>query len=93
MTHKPPTRRQLSYLRALAHQTGQTFTYPKTSEQASREIRRLRAVKPCSEIELYLERFDVAAEQAARAANCDVPVDLGSEVTGHGATATWRGRS
>ena len=93
MTPKPPTPRQLSYLRALANQTGQTFTYPKTGRQASHEIRRLRAVQPSSEIELYLERFDLAAEQAARAANCDVPVDLASEVTGHGATATWRGRS
>ena len=31
-----PTTRQLSYLRSLATRTGQTFTYPKTRQQASR---------------------------------------------------------
>ena len=37
-----PTRRQLSYLRALANRTGQTFTYPTTSAEASAEIKRLK---------------------------------------------------
>lgn len=93
MTPKPPTARQLSYLRALANRTGQTFAYPKTSGQASHEIRRLRAVRPGSRIERDLERIDLAAEQAAREANCDVPVNLDTEVTGYGATATWSRRS
>ena len=35
-----PTRRQLVYLRSLATRTGQTFTYPHTRRQASREIER-----------------------------------------------------
>ena len=35
MPYKPTTR-QLSYLRSLANRTGQTFTYPKTRQQASR---------------------------------------------------------
>jgi hypothetical protein len=92
MTPKPPTARQLSYLRALANRTGQTFTYPKTSRQASHEIRRLRAARPTSRIESDLERLDLAAEQAAREANCDVPVQRG-EVEGYGSTATWSRRS
>jgi hypothetical protein len=43
-----PTSRQLSYLRSLAHRTGQTFTYPQTSQQASAEINRLKNAKPSS---------------------------------------------
>ena len=38
-----PTRRQLAYLRSLAERTGQTFAYPHTRGQASREIQRLEA--------------------------------------------------
>ena len=54
MTPKPPSARQLNYLKALAHRTGQTFTYPKTSRAASREIQRLKTVRPTSRIELEL---------------------------------------
>ena len=89
MTPKPPSARQLNYLRALANRTGQTFTHPKTSRDASRAIQRLKTVRPSSRIELELERRDLASEQAAREANCDVPVDLGTEVAGYGSTATW----
>ncbi len=89
MTPKPPSARQLSYLKALAGRTSQTFTYPRTSRDASREIRRLETVRPTSRVELELERRDLASEQAAREANCDVPVDLDTEVAGYGSTATW----
>jgi hypothetical protein len=92
MTPKPPSARQLNYLKALANRTGQTFTYPTTSGDASREIQRLKAVRPSSRIERELERHDLAAERAAREANCDVPVNR-SEIEGYGSTATWRQRS
>ena len=92
MTPKPPSARQVNYLKALAGRTGQTFTYPSTSSAASREIRRLKTVRPTSRIELELERVDVATEQAARDANCDVPVQP-SEIKGYGSTATWSRRS
>jgi hypothetical protein len=92
MTPKPPSGRQLNYLKALAHRTGHSFAYPRTSSDASREIQRLKTVRPSSRIELELERLDLAAEQAARQANCDVPVDL-SEIEGYGSTATWSRRS
>lgn len=92
MTPKPPSARQLSYLKALANRTGQTFPYPKTSRDASRQIGRLKAVRPSSRAELELERLDLGAEQAAREANCDVPVDL-SEIEGYGSTAAWSRRS
>ena len=41
-----PTSRQLNYLRALANRTGQTFTYPRTRREASREIERLKRRSP-----------------------------------------------
>ena len=46
MSPKPPSARQLNYLKALAGRTGQTFTYPSTSSDASREIRRLQDRAP-----------------------------------------------
>jgi hypothetical protein len=92
MTPKPPSARQLNYLKALANRSGQTFTYPTTSSDASREIQRLKAVRPTSRVELGLERLDLAAEQAARDANCDVPIHR-SEIEGYGSTATWSRRS
>ena len=43
MSSKPPTAKQLAYLRALAERAGQTFATPRTSQDASAEIRRLKA--------------------------------------------------
>ena len=92
MTPKPPSARQLNYLKALASRTGQTFTYPTTSSDASREIQRLKTLRPTSRVELELERLDLASEQAAREASCDVPIHR-SEIEGYGSTATWSRRS
>jgi hypothetical protein len=83
-----PTARQLSYLRALAHRTGQTFTWPATRVQASCEIRRLRQTAPTSPIGREFERFDWAAETAAREANCDVPIRP-DELEGYGSNCQW----
>lgn len=88
MTPKPPSARQLNYLKALANRTGQTFTYPKTTREASREIRRLKQIRPSSRIELALERMDLASEQAARAANCGVPIQP-TEIDGYGSNCRW----
>src|SRR5689334_11660217 len=69
-----PSRRQLTYLRALAVRSGQTFVYPRTAAAASREIRRLRRLPVSDPVERAIERHDWAGEAAAREANCDVPV-------------------
>jgi hypothetical protein len=87
-----PTVRQLSYLRALAERTGQSFSRPHTRAQASREIQRLKAAAPSTPLERKLERHDWAAEAAAREANCDVPIDPDAELEGYLATASWRRR-
>ena len=82
-----PTRRQLNYLRALANRTGQTFTYPTTSAEASAEIERLKGTAPSSHVEVRIERKQIAdaiahgPEDAAR-------VQPG-EVTGYGSNCRW----
>jgi hypothetical protein len=54
-----PTSRQLRYLKGLADRTGQTFTYPKTSAEASAETDRLKGVQPQSGGERRYERESV----------------------------------
>ena len=68
-----PTTKQLAYLRALAHRTGQTFTPPATRADASRDIRRLREATPSSRQELGEERRAIRAE----------------EISGYGASCEW----
>ena len=92
MTPKPPSSRQLTYLKALANRTGQTFTYPVTSVQASREIQRLKGSRASSASELAMERFDLAAENAAREANCDAAIRP-DEIAGWGGNAHCSKRS
>jgi hypothetical protein len=63
-TSSKPTSRQLTYLKSLANRTGQTFTYPKTSRQASAEINRLKHAKPSSRTERSVERKLIADQIA-----------------------------
>ena len=90
MDHKPPSPRQLNYLKALAERTGQTFTWPQTSSQASREIERLKRTRPSTPAERAIERVD---DRAAREAAEDAAAIHGFEVVGYGSTATWSQRS
>ena len=85
----PPTARQLRYLRHLANRAGQTFTPPRTSEQASDEIERLLAVTNTG-----FTFAELAAEQAAREANDDLSISIQPfEIEGYGSSATWSQRS
>ena len=85
----PPTARQLAYLRQLARRAGQTFTTPRTREQASAEIERLLAVTDTG-----FTFAELQAEQAAREANDDLSCSVKRhEVQGFGSTATWSQRS
>jgi hypothetical protein len=59
----PASSRQLSYLRRLADQTGHTFTYPKTSREASAEIDRLKTTPRQSRSERDVER-ELSADYA-----------------------------
>jgi hypothetical protein len=82
-----PTEHQLRYLRALAARTGSTFTYPSSRRDASEEIDRLRRMgrdvpTPRSEVS------DTDAEHLLYATAVHA-----SEVSGFGASATWRAGS
>jgi hypothetical protein len=91
MPCKSPTARQLAYLRALAERAGQTFATPRTSRDASAEIRRLRAVPAESQLERRIERGEIA-EAISTGPQDGVRVTR-NEVTGYGSSATWRRRS
>jgi hypothetical protein len=87
---RPATRKQLAYLRALAAKTGQTFTPPRTSAEASREIQRLKQARPMTGAELEIER-EIA--DAITHGNRDATRFRPSEVTGYGSNATWSQRA
>ncbi|MGZ6575495.1 MAG: hypothetical protein ACXVFQ_21065 [Solirubrobacteraceae bacterium] len=84
-----PTASQLANLKSLATRTGQTFEWPQTRAQASREIRRLKSLPAADDLP---GGFDLDAERAAREANADVPIQ-DFEIAGFGSTASWSRRS
>jgi hypothetical protein len=76
------TPRQLSYLKALAEQTGASFVYPRTRADASREIDRLRSLKRCSSPPaLVREAGDLSLAYATGVQP--------AEVAGYGIQASW----
>ncbi len=82
-----PTKRQLQYLRILAARSATTFAYPATQAQASRQIDRLRKLErePRSSSR-HLDELDCEHLRYATAVD-------DSEVSGYGASATWRAGS
>ena len=85
-----PTGKQLNYLRALAQRTGQTFCWPKTTAEASAEIRRLEGVKtPVGD--RRRERREVQDDMAT--GRGDAARVREDEVNGYGSSAHWAGRS
>jgi hypothetical protein len=82
-----PSPRQLRFLKSLAERTGQTFTYPKTSAQASAEIDRLKHTRPESHSDRRYERKLIADQVATGLNNTAVRSD---ETTGYGSDAAWR---
>ncbi len=79
-----PTRAQLRYLRALASQTGQTFTTPRTKTQASDQIKRLQHVARTG-------GGDAAPRGTYHQGDCTANATAyrHDEITGYGATARW----
>ena len=82
-----PTSRQLNYLRALANRTGQTFTYPTTVAEASREIERLKQAQPATRLDNRLIDREIA--DAIACGDADATRVRSSEISGHGSSATW----
>jgi hypothetical protein len=83
-----PTAKQLAYMRSLANRAGQTFTYPRTRGQASREIQRLKQAEPSSHTEREVERKEIA--DAIANGPGDAARVRGHEITGHRRTARGR---
>lgn len=80
-----PSSKQLAYLRALAQRSDTTFALPATSEDASREIRRLREGRSCQS-----RRRPIASESSTP----ELELTYGTapaegEIAGYGSTATW----
>jgi hypothetical protein len=76
---------QLSYLRALALQTGTTFTFPPTRRQASCEIDRLKGVKAGRGRYLEAPRLDLDPAEQPYATEQKL-----GETIGYGSTARRR---
>lgn len=85
---RPPSKKQLRYLRGLAESRGETFAYPATSAQASAEIERLEGRRRSSSAERRAERLGISREMAARGGAAAV---RDSEIVGYGSSAHWAG--
>lgn len=87
-TARPPTDKQLSYLRDLALGRGQSFVYPATSAEASREIKRLLGAKRTSPADRRRETRAVRDDMAT--GRGDAARVRPEELGGYGSTATWK---
>lgn len=85
--HRPPTSKQLRFLRNLAMQRGESFAFPTTAAQASAEIERLKARKRGSYTERRIEREQVSRDMATRGGAAAVH---DSEIVGYGSSAHWK---
>ena len=80
-----PTPKQLKALRSLALSRGQTFSYPATKAEASREIQRLLRARG----ESFIDRQIEADELERISGPHDATVVRDDEVSGHGSSARW----
>lgn len=87
-TANPPTDKQLSYLRDLALGRGQSFAYPASAAEASREIERLLRAKRTSPADRRRETRAVRDDMAT--GRGDAARVRPEELGGYGSTATWR---
>lgn len=84
--HTRPTARQLAYLKALAHRTGQTFAYPQTAGEASTEIARLQATRPDAPAQRNREIKRTRADVQQLGDDCAARP---SEIRGYGSNCRW----
>jgi hypothetical protein len=82
-----PTVKRLQLLRRLALERGESFAMPQTRAQASREIARLKARQRSTRTERAVERRQVSRDLGASG---DAARVRDSEITGYGASASWR---
>jgi hypothetical protein len=90
VTVKPPSARQMRYLRSLASQRGESFAFPRTAAEASAEIERLKGRRRSSATERRVERLEVSR---AMASGGDAAAVRDSEIVGYGSSARWKAGS
>jgi hypothetical protein len=83
---KPATSKQLRLLRSLADRSGGTFAYPRTSGEASAEIRKLKGRPRTSAADRRREIRGVREDMSRRRDSSSVKAD---ELGGYGSTAGW----
>ena len=81
-----PTRKQLAYLRALAERTGTTFSPPRTRQEASAEIERLRRRAASPSFEAREDRRQVRRALGEERPASSVRPD---EIAGYGSNCRW----
>ncbi len=86
-TQQPPSAKQLRYLRSLAAQRGESFSYPHSAADASAEIERLKSRRRGSYVERRIEREQVRRDMASRGDDASVRE---FEIVGWGSSARWR---
>jgi len=84
--HDRPSAKQQSYLRQLAQRSGTSFTPPQTKREASREIRRLKALERSPRHERDQDAKQVRQHLQGGTSAARVRDD---EITGYGSDATW----
>jgi hypothetical protein len=80
-----PTAKQLTTLRSLALSRGQTFSYPATKAEASREIQRLLRARGQNFIDRQIEADELERISGPH----DATAVRDDEVSGHGSSARW----
>jgi hypothetical protein len=90
VTARPPSAKQMRYLRSLATQRGESFAYPRTAAEASAEIERLKGRRRASAAERRIEREQVSRDMASRG---DAASVRDSEIVGYGSSARWKAGS
>jgi hypothetical protein len=86
-TGKPASPAQQRYLRALAQQTGTTFSPPRDSADASRQIDAMKRRGLSDRRDVARERREVSSDLASRAG--DAARVRAGEVDGYGSHARW----
>ncbi len=86
-SRRAPSDKQMRFLKNLAAQRGESFTYPETAAQASAEIERLKGRRRGSYVERQIEREQVSRDMAERGGAAAV---RDSEIVGYGSSARWK---
>lgn len=86
-SQRPPTRPQLTLLRTLALERGETFVNPRSFAAADAEIKRLKPRKRMQRADRYHEDRAVSRQMATRGGAA--AVDHDHETRGWGSSARW----